>query len=167
MTTGRRRWLPIVAGVVVLLVVVAAGVGTVSVLWLKEQVHVESGTSAAEAAAAFDAATRRFPDPRPLLTIGDDRRPQYAFEPGTRRNPGTVSALGILAWDERQRALATVTLPLWLLRLKSGPIAFGEYVSGLDDRGVRLQAEDLERYGPGVVVDLQTPDGRRVLLTAQ
>ena len=167
MATGRRRWLPIVAGVVVLLVVVAAGVGTVSVLWLKEQVQIESDTSTSEAAVAFDAATRRFADPRPLLTIGDDRRPQYAIEPGMRRNPGTVSALSLLVWDERRRTLTTVTLPMWLLRLKSGPIAFGEYVSGMDEHGVRLQAEDLERYGPGVVVDLQTPDGHRVLMTAQ
>jgi hypothetical protein len=56
---------------------------------------------------------------------------------------------------------------MWLLRLKSGPIEFGTYVSGLDDHGVRLEVADLERYGPGVLFDLTRPSGERVLLSAQ
>ena len=73
----------------------------------------------------------------------------------------------MLAWDPGERALADVTLPMWLLRLKSGPIQLGGYVTGMDDHGVRLTADEIARMGPGVILDLTTPTGERVLLSAQ
>ena len=87
-----------------------------------------------------------------------ERRPHYVEGIAARKNPGTVTTVHVLAWDPDERALASVALPMWLLRLKSGPIEFGTYVSGFDDHGVRLEVADLERYGPGVLFDLT---GRR------
>lgn len=167
MTTTRRRWPLVLAGVVVFLGVVVIGLGVAATIWFRDSVQVERGTSRAAAQAAFDTARRQFPDPRPILELGDDRRPRYVPGLESRRNPGEVNALHILAWEADEGALATVALPMWLLRLKTGPIVFGEYVSGMDDHGVRLEPKDLERYGPGVVLDFETADGNRVLLTAR
>lgn len=167
MATGHRRWLPIVAGTLALVGVVVVGVGIAAVLWLRDQVQVDRRVDQAAARTAFDEVSRRFPDARPLLTLGDDRRPRLALPEDARRNPGTVTALRVLAWDADAGDLATVTLPMWLLRLKTGPIVFGEYVSGLDVEGVRIDPRDLERYGPGIVADIETPDGDRVLVVAQ
>lgn len=166
-SSQKRKWLPIVAGVAVLFVFLGIGVAVVSVLWFRDNVVVSRGTSREAAQQAFDERRREFPDPRPVLTFGADRKPSYAAGLETRKNPGTISALHMLAWDADDRALATITLPMWLLRMKSGPIVFGEYVSGLDDHGVRLTPADLEKYGPGVVLEFETPDGNRVLLTAK
>lgn len=166
MTTSRRRWLPIVAGVAALLVLLGSGAAVVSFLWLRERTTIARDVPSARATEAFAAAARRFPDPRPALELDSNRRPRpVAGAP--RRNPGAVTDLHVLAWGAREQALAEVTLPLWLLRLKSGPIAFGSYVSGLDDHGVQLTAEDLERLGPGVLVDFTATNGDRVLLSAR
>jgi len=166
-TTSKRRWWPIVAGVAVLLVFVAIAAIAVSVAYFSEHASVERDIDETRAAAAFAAAIARFPDPRPVVTFDADRKPRYVEGIAGRSNPGTVTTVHVLAWDPDERALATVALPMWLLRLKSGPIEFGAYVSGLDDRGVRLETADLERYGPGVLFDLRSPSGERVLLSAQ
>jgi hypothetical protein len=165
MAKVKRPWVAIVAGVAILLVVVGIGVGVVSIAWLRENTTLERGVDTARADDAFAAAIRQFPDPRPALEVGEDRRPRPAAG-AVRRNPGQVTTLHVLAWDPAERALADVTLPLWLVRLKSGPIVFGGYVSGLDDHGVRFTAEEIERMGPGVLVDLRPASGERVLLFA-
>lgn len=167
MTTPKRRWPLVLAGVAVVIIVVVIALAVAGTMFLRDNVQVARGTGRDSAQAAFDEARRRFPDARPLLVLGDDRRP--AFTPGleSRKNPGQVSTLHILAWDADEDALATVTLPMWLLRLKTGPIVFGEYVSGMDVEGVRLEPKDLERYGPGIVLEFEAPDGNHVLLTAQ
>ena len=167
MTSAARKWLAIGGGIAILLVFLAIGAAVVSVAWFRENIEVAQGTSPAAAAKAFDDAKSRYTDPRPVVEFDKDRRPTFVQGIDTRRNAGTVNALHVLAWDADARALATVTLPMWLLRLKSGPIQFGEYASGFDDHGVRLSPEDLERYGPGVVFELETAAGSRVLLTTQ
>ena len=167
MSSAKRRWPLVLAGIAVVIIVVIIALAVAGSMFLRDNVQVARGTGRDSAQAAFDAAKRQFADPRPLLVLGDDRRP--VFTPGleSRRNPGTVATFHILAWDAGEDALATVTLPMWLLRLKTGPIVFGEYVSGMDADGVRLEPKDLERYGPGVVLEFEAPDGNRVLLTAQ
>jgi hypothetical protein len=168
MTTKRRRWPIVLAGVAVFVTVVVIALAVAGTLLVRNNVHVAEGASRESAQAAFDAAVRQFADARPLLVMGDDTRPALAPGAESRRNPGTVSALHVLAWDADKGSLATVTVPLWLLAMKPGPIVFGDYVSDAwkTDR-VQLDVKDLERYGPGVVLDMTAPDGQHVLITAQ
>jgi len=69
----------------------------------------------------------------------------------------------VLAWDPDEQKLARFEIPFWLLRLKETPIRFGTFASGLDEMRISLRASDLERYGPGIIVDV-TRDGKDVLL---
>jgi hypothetical protein len=168
MTTQRRRWPIVLAGVAVFVTVVVIALAVAGTLFVRNNVQVTEGASREGAHAAFDAAVRPFADARPLLVLGDDKRPALAPAAGTRRNPGSVSDLRILAWDADKGSLATVTVPLWLLAMKPGPIVFGDYVSDAwKTDSLQLDVKDLERYGPGVVLDLTAPDGQRVLITAQ
>lgn len=166
-TPTKRRWLPIVAGIAVLVVFLGIGAIAISVAYFSEHTTVERDVASTEAAAAFDQAKRRFADVRPVVEFDDNRKPRYVEGIATRNNPGTVTTVHVLAWDPDEHALATVVLPMWLLRLKSGPIEFGAYVNGLDDHGVRLEVADLERYGPGILFDFTATSGERVLLSAQ
>ena len=167
MAKTTRRWLPIVAGVAVLLVFLAIGAIAVSVAYFNEYATLEREVDTARAGGAFDQATRQFPDPRPVVEFDDERRPRYVDDIASRKNPGTVTSVHVLAWDPDERALASIALPMWLLRLKSGPIQFGTYLNGLDDHGVHLEVADIERYGPGVLFDFTASSGERVLLSAQ
>lgn len=163
----KRRWWPIVAGVVVLLCVVAAGLGVASVLWFRDRMEMRPDTTRAEAEAAFAAEKARFTDTRPMLVLADDHRPRYADDRAARKNGGTIESLRVLAWNHEDGRMATITLPFWLLRMKSGSFRFGEYVSGMDDHGVQIDAGDLERYGPGIVLEAETAKGDRVLITTR
>lgn len=169
MTTTRRRWpavagaLLVVAGVVGALVVGAMVAGT---LFFRERVTIARDTPTTEALGTFAAQKAKFADAGPLLVLDERRRPAYAPGAEARRRAGAVSDLHVLVWNADQSELVTVTVPMWLLRLKSGPIAFGEYVT-IGDGGVHLSPQDLDRHGPGVVLDFESPEGDRVLLTAQ
>lgn len=168
MTTTRRRWPLVLAGVAVVITVIVIALAVAGTLFVRNNVQMAEGTSPERAKAAFETALRPFADTRPLLVIGDDKRPALARGAETRRNPGTVSALHVLAWDADEGSLATVTVPLWLLAMKPGPIEFGDYApTGWDAERVQLDVKDLERHGPGVVLDVTAPDGQRVLITAQ
>lgn len=167
MATTRPRWPLILAGVAVVVAVVAIALAVVGTMFFRDNVQVARGASQNDARLAFEQAKRAFADPRPLLMMGDDGSPAYAPGIDTRRNPGTVTSVQILAWGAQEDTLATVTLPAWLLRLKSGPIRFGQYASGMDEHVVQLDPKDFDRYGPGVVLEIKAPNGDRVLLIAQ
>ena len=78
-----------------------------------------------------------------------------------------LTTLHLIAFDDDDGDLARVDIPFWLLRMKSGPIAFGSYASGFDDERIKLTVEDIERRGPGIVLDLQRQGEGRVLVWAE
>lgn len=166
MATKKRKWLPIVAGIAVLLVFVAIGITVAGVMFFRQNVDVARETSTADADKAFAEAAGQFTDQRPLLTLDEDRLPSRTRGIESRRNPGTVEALHVLAWDADEGALARVTLPLWLLRLKPGPIVLGD-LDNFDVERLQLTAEELQQRGPGVVLQYEGRDGDKVLLTAR
>lgn len=163
--TTKRSWLPIVAGVAILLAFLGIGAVIVSVSWMREHLVV-APSSEASAADALDAVRARFPGRPPLIEIRDGK-PESVSQPAPGASPpASVNTLHVLAWNPRDQRLARFDMPFWLLRLKSAPIQFGTYVSGFDEAGVRLRPEDIERYGPGIILDLTTSRGERVLLWA-
>ena len=162
--TKKRGWLPILVGVAILLAFLAIGAVIVGVSWMREHLEVAS-SSEASAAGAFDEIRGRFPGRAPLIEMRDGR-PAARVESPAGSPAASLNALHLLAWNPRDQRLARFEMPFWLLRLKSTPIQFGTYVSGLDETGVRLRPEDIERYGPGVILDMTLGGGERVLVWA-
>lgn len=159
----RRRWVIVAFGVVVLVVFVGIGAIIAITAWFQQNLEVRT-LADVEAEVEFDNVRKRFPGRAPLLELRDGR-PAYTAEATARREGTTsLSTLNFLAFEPDKRQLARFSLPFWLLRMKSDPIEFGSYASGLDDDGVNLRPEDLEKYGPGIVLDTTTPNGERVLL---
>ena len=58
-------------------------------------------------------------------------------------------------------------LPFWMLRLKMRGSRFDVGGSNVDLEKLRLTVEDLERYGPTLIVDHKGSDGSRVLIWSQ
>jgi hypothetical protein len=169
---ARRRWVPIVFGVAVLLVFIGIGAAIAITAWFQQNVQVET-RPASEATSEFEAIRKRF-EGRPALLQIRDGRPEYALSREAREARGQskdstarLETLHVLAWDERDGQLARVSLPFWVLRMKSDPIRLGSYASGLDDGGVDLRPSDIEQYGPGIILDTGVPAGGRVLVWAQ
>jgi hypothetical protein len=166
---ARRRWPYIVLGIAIVLVFVGIGAIIATVAWFQENMEVEASSNA-EAEAEFDKIRQQFGGREPLLQMRDGV-PHYTHPPGTtpKHAEGTtrLETLHVLVWDPEDERLARVALPFWLLRMKSDPIEFSAYASGLDEGGVDIRPEDIERYGAGVILDTGTSSRERVLLWAQ
>lgn len=163
----RRRWPYVVLGIAVLLVFVGIGVIVAGIAWFQENMEVQTSTER-DATTEFDAIRQKFGGREPLLVMEGDV-PRYSkarVEPPVK-DGATLSTFNILAWDPDEEKLARITLPFWLLRMKSDPIQFSAYASGLDEGDVNLRPEDIEKYGAGVILDTGTASGERVLLWAQ
>ena len=158
----RRRWIPIVVGVVILLLFIAIGGIFFSVSWMRQNLQVDAA-SESDADSAFEEVRQRFATKPPLVTFenGLPRTDLTALENQPRV---ALNNMHVLAWDPRARRLVRFSIPFWLLRLKETPIQFGAYASGADELGIRLRASDIERYGPGIVVDATLPRRGRALI---
>jgi hypothetical protein len=148
-----------------LLVIAIAGI-TFSVAFFRQNMTVTAMDSN-NAVEQFDAVRARYPGQQPLLQMVDGRA-QFIAERGSKSGPVTtpLKTMHMMAWDDDEGQLVTFSIPFWLLRLKSGPIELSAYSQGWDDRGVSFRIEDLERAGPGIVMDFAERDGR-VLIWAE
>ena len=127
----KRRWIPIVLGVVFLLFVLGVGAVIFSVAWFRQALQVTE-TSATNASQQFDAVRAKFFGQRPLLEMRDGEPTLVAERKDEPRSNVQLTTLHLMAWDEDEEKLVTFSLPFWLLRMKSGPIGFSSYASGFD-----------------------------------
>ena len=162
----KRTWLWIVFGVFFVLFVLAVGGIMFTVAFFREGMSV-APMSESRATQEFDAVRARFPGQQPLIRIVDGR-PEYMDDRTAPAGGSTtpLKTLHMMAWDDDEEQLVQFAIPFWLVRLKSGPIRLSAYTQGWDDRGVSFRIEDLERAGPGIVMDFTERDGR-VLVWAE
>jgi hypothetical protein len=163
----RRTWIWIVLGVFVLLVFVAIGGVFVAVSFFRQNFSVSENMSQSSAEAEFDAVRAKFPGQQPLIQV-QDGRPQYVAERANESaNSRPLSTIHVIAFDQDEGKVVNFSLPMWILRMKSGPIRISAYQQGWDDRGVSFRIEDIEKHGPGIIVDHKEPDEGRVLIWAE
>jgi hypothetical protein len=83
--------------------------------------------------------------------------------------PRSLAALHLLAWDPERRTLLRIAFPMWFVQVKmSRALNLGTITSALarDWRNLDLtvSVEELERSGPGIVLDHRREDGAHILL---
>jgi hypothetical protein len=160
------RWAWFVVGAVVLLIVALLGIIAAGVFFAVRSVETAT-VSAGEAMHEFEAVREGFAGQEPLLRLDPDGRPE-----GVRRQPPAqpepIETLSLLAWNERDEKLIRLNAPFWLLRLgHRGRIDFGLGDMPFQAERLDLGVEDLERYGPGIVLDFTGRRGERVLIWTQ
>jgi hypothetical protein len=81
--------------------------------------------------------------------------------------PGPAHRVNVLVFDEGDRKLVRVSLPLWLVRKidKDGEIDLGGEAGDLAE-GIRprLRLEDVEKAGLGILVEVEEDGGDQVLV---
>jgi hypothetical protein len=162
----KRNWLAIVFGVVLLLGTLTVGCVVITVSWFRQNLNV---TQTAEDAAMrqFDEVRNRFPGQQPLIRLVDGK-PQFVSDRASQSATQTsLTTLHVIAFDRDEGNLVRFSLPFWLLRMKSGPIRISAYQQGWDDRGVSFRVEEIEKHGPGIIVDATEPGEGRVILWAE
>jgi len=163
----KRTWIWVVLGVFIFLFFVAIGGVFVAVSFFRQNFEVTENISESSAESEFEAIRAKFPNQQPLIQM-QDGRPQYVAERATQTGDGKpLNTLHIIAFDRDEGKVVNFSLPFWILRMKSGPIRISAYQQGWDDRGVSFRVEDIEKHGPGIIVDHKERDEGRVLIWAE
>jgi hypothetical protein len=161
------RWAQVLIGVGIIAVFLGIGAIIAITAWVSQNLKVSDEISQRDADAEFEKVRQQFSS-RPALLELKDGVPHYVE---ARKNMPAerhaLETLHVLAWDADDEKLARISIPWWVLRLKSEPIRFSSYASGFDDGGVTLRPEDIEKYGPGIILEGTGRRGERVLLWAQ
>ena len=162
----RKTWISVViAAVIVIGILAASAVGGTAYFIYR---HVQTEVTATEHAEQRFAATRaRFAGQQPLIemTRGDEPVLHRAVIPKTMP-AAKLETLHVLAYDTRANKLVNVSIPMWLLRLApSNKFSFMKD-NGIDfdsDR-MHISLDDIERRGPGLILDQTERRGSQVLV---
>jgi len=138
----------IIAGVLV--------VGTIAatLLFVRSRVTTEP-VPQDEALAELAQARTRFAGQTPLIELASDDQP--ILHPPAAAAPQALHALRALVYDPARGTLSRMDLPGWVVRAISvgGRVRLANLgVTEASDTPQRLTLEDLERHGPGIVMDI-------------
>jgi hypothetical protein len=166
-----KTWVVVVLGAILAVFVCIVAVAGAGFYFFTRHIQTREA-SPATATRDFDEIRSRFTGQKALVEL--DAHGNFVKSnpvPRTGAAGGRVpEQLNVLAFDADEGGVGRVvrvTIPFWLLRLKTGggSIDFNGKRMNLDD--LRLSVEDLERYGPTLIVDHSSVDGNRVLVWSQ
>ncbi len=170
MATKKTNWLLIVLGIVIFVVIVGVAAVVGFGYWMYRQMEFSS-SSTGNPQQEFTQVQERFHGQVPYVDITMDDGEEKAVVHHEQEKPTrtSLSKLRLVAYDKRENRLVRLTIPFWLVRLGGNrPIKLNSGRSGWDP-GVRLSitAEDLERHGPGLVLDTTGHHGESVIIWAE
>jgi hypothetical protein len=167
-TKTKRTWISIVVAILVLLFVMAAGVVATGVFYVRRHVHAEFVTTAV-GSETFERERARFAGQEPLIEMREHG--ETVIHHRTATSTVQLQAMHILAFDPRAGRVVRVSIPFWLLRMAPGKhLNLGGNGQGFDFDTERMHVtvDDLERAGPGLLLDGISPrDSARVLIWAE
>lgn len=165
----KTNWGLIILGVVIFAVIVGAGLIATFGFVMYRQLDIQ--TAAVESPEEeFKSARSRFEGQTPFIELPQDG----ATSPVVHREqigaqPVPLTGLRVLAWDPQERKLVRFTIPFWLLRFTGGNnVRLSSREMSFDsDIRLNVSAADLERRGPGLILDYTAGKGERVLVWAE
>ena len=159
-----KTWIWIIVGlfamgIMGLVVMAAAG------LWFaKSHIDIRS-TPAPVARSEFQSIREQFTSQKPLIEL--DERGNFlranTDRPNGDRRP---ESLCVMAFNPHDGRIVRVTVPFWLRFKTHGRIMINGR-GDIDLADMHLTVEDLERYGPTLILDHKDRDGERVLVWSQ
>ena len=162
-----KTWVWVVLAIVVvgtLGVVAMAGVG---LYYFSQHIDTKS-VSPANAVRDFEQVKARFTGQKPLIELDERGR---SLRSHTDRTPPSIpkspESINVMAFDSDDGRIVRVNIPFWLIRMKmrGTTIDFNGNHMNLED--LKLTVEDLERFGPTLIVDHRSASGERVLVWSE
>lgn len=176
MASKTPTWVWIVFGILgfcVLLVIAVVGGG---IVMFRQHVQSEA-VSQQTAQQQFDRQRNRFVGQRPLVQVtktADDDSNIVVHRPPETAQRHDLKAIRAITYDERNGRLVTIDVPIWLARwaLSNRDGDGGRRRMSFGDGTVEFESgdlsfEDIERNGPGLIVDATDPRGAQVLVWAE
>ena len=162
-----KTWIWVVVTIVVLCVVGAVAVAGMGYYFFRQHFDTKIATTAT-ASVEFERIKAQFTGQKPLIELDEHGRFLRANSdrPG-RHDPRRPDQLYVLAFDPDDKRIVKVTVPFWLLRMKARGTTIDFNGGSLDLEDLKLTVEDLERFGPTLIVDHKSSGGERVLVWSQ
>ena len=158
MKKPQRTLLLVLAGAIVFCGIVSVSLAA----WFFLAVFDTATIEQTAASRSFDEVRQRFAAVAPVFEIrGDETVVTRRPDAGQSRQP--LNTLHLLVWEAEDQGMIRVEMPFWLLRLKKDPfdvsVDAAEFTGRFD-----FTAEDIERYGPTLLVDHIGRRGDRLLV---
>jgi hypothetical protein len=176
MASKTPTWVWVVLGIVGFFVLACAVLVGGSILMVRRHVHTEFAEKQT-AEQEFARQRARFAGQQPLIelrkTVNEDDKMVFHRPPESTARRTDLQTIRVLVYDNSEGRLIHIDVPLWVVRLMPsnrdrsghGRVSFGS--DSFDfDRG-NLTLEDVERHGPGLVVDGVDSRGAQVLVWAE
>jgi hypothetical protein len=159
-----KKWIPIIVGIVIFVTLVGAGLLGGLVYVVTRQVKVQTMT-ASGGQEEFDRLQAAMAGQKPFLELpapGSDGEVVVHREMATG-DTGSVSVLHVRVWSPRDRKLVNVDLPFWLMRLTGNkPITLN--AGSLRRVPLTVTPEEIDRRGPGLILNWASAHGERLLV---
>jgi hypothetical protein len=169
-------WVWVVLGIVGLFVVVFVVLVGGGIYMFRQHVQTEAA-STQDVQQEFEQARKRFAGQQPLVEIRetDTEKRQVVVHkpPETAERPTTLQSIRVLAFDPHEGRLVRVDVPVWLARMMmsdrggSGRRRIAINGDNIEFDAGDLTFEDVERNGPGLIVDVGDGRGSQVLVWAE
>jgi len=155
---GRRvPWVLII--VLVLAGMVAAVIGAGAFAYFR-YVGVRTA-DVKEAERSFEDVLARFKDQEPRLVMDDHHHVRLKKPLGSDVTPTSFTGLHVLVWDDDEGKLVKVEIPAWLLRMRGDTTDFDVTLDSGET--VKIDVKELERMGPGLLLDHKEGPNRVVV----
>jgi len=167
--SNKRTWISIIVAAVIIVGILAVSAVGGTAYFIYRHVHTQF-TPVENADRQFADARARFAGQQPLIEMRKGDEPFLHREVIPKEMPAAkLDTLRVLAYDTRANKLVNVSIPMWLLRLApSNKFSFMKD-NGIDfdsDR-MHISLDDIERRGPGLILDQADRRGSQVLVWAE
>jgi hypothetical protein len=145
-------------------IVLACGLaGMVAFVLLASRAITVQNASRTEAERRIASIRAGLPSKTALVDIDDNGRVvrTRASSDGTAR---PVARLKALAWRDADGRLVSADTPFWFFKLKAPAARYALDGTGFDLERLGLTPADVERFGPGIIVDHAGRDGSLLLV---
>jgi hypothetical protein len=162
-----KTWVWVAVAIVVIGVVGIIAMAAAGLYFFTRNIQTVQA-SPAVASRSFDEVKARFADQKPLIELDNDGEfLKSNLERQRPANPPVLEAIHVMAYDPDDSRVVRISIPFWLMRLKMGGsvINFNGRDMNLED--LKITIEDLERFGPTLIVDHKSTRGERVLVWSQ
>jgi hypothetical protein len=155
-----RTWVKITLAGVALVVLGLFALGATGAYFALRHLDRRSSTEA-DTLREVEAIRARFGARPPLVELAPGRMGDIRINRLQTADARPVTTIHVIAWKSADREMVRMEMPLWLMRFSAVNL-FSQI--GVGPERLRLTVQDIERYGPGIVLDYGRPEADRVLL---
>jgi hypothetical protein len=159
-----RKWIPIIVGVVIFVMLVGAGLLGALVYVVTRQVDVQSmsnegGQEEFDRLLASKAGQQALIELPAAGTNGE----VVVHRELIKGDTGSISVMHVRVWSPRDRKFVKLDLPFWIMRLSGNkPITLN--AGSVRSVTLTVTPEDIDRRGPGLLLNWSGRKGERLLV---